>query len=738
MSLNSGQHALRQALSQAKPKYYMPDERVITDVLIPGIANSKQIDCMSAYFNAAALRELAPGLATFIASSDGTLRLLVSVQLAPQEFEVDPDPLEGFAKVFQEKGADALEEYLQKHTKECLAWLLKVGRLEIKVVVKKSGLFHPKQWHFIDGEDVAVLSGSANFTLAGLTTGVETYTLSRTWTSAEAKQVWSTDREFWEEYWNNKREDAISIDLEDALLHGYLEQYDTDSPPSQALFNKAVEQFGKLGQAATGADQPPEDLEDLTVITGTLKPPESFIWDEGAYKHQGEAVEAWEKGDFCGILEMATGSGKTLTSLLAASRLIESHPLLLVIAVPNRVLLKQWIDDCRYFGVEPYVADESSTQEAHLINIKALMSAVKTESVKQHIVIVTHDFIKNHKLSEFLSKTSNAPHCMLIADEVHKLSLESFLKNPPTVRYRLGLSATPWRQNEVDANKKLVSYFGPIRFSFPLEKAIGICLVPYRYEAKLVEASDIELEYWLEQRAAYAAWMGSCEKPLSAANRKLAAMKGKQMRRWIEASSAKIAALAEDLKSIGPENVTRTLIYCTSAEPSQIIEVNSLLSKLGIPWAQITQNETSDPNKVKAILRAFKNGDIRVLTAKKVLDEGFNAPAIDTAFFLASSTSTREWIQRRGRVLRLWPGKTQSRIFDYGVVAPQLDGAKENDFSRGDLLRIKEFFRLAMDGDLKLKDWVETELKKYSNLNWPPEEFTVEEETENTEGEEVV
>jgi superfamily II DNA or RNA helicase len=724
---------LREVLNLAKPKYYMPDERVISDVLIPGIANSTQIDCMSAYFNVAALRELAPGLAQFIASSSGTLRLLVSVQLSPEEFEFPKDSIDGFARVLEEKGANELEEFLQTHTKECLAWLRKFGRLEVKVVIKKQGLFHPKQWHFIDGEDVAVLSGSANVTLAGLTTGVETYTLSRTWTSLEAKEVWNSDQDFWNEYWDNKRDDAISISLDDAILHGYLSKYEKDAPPSESLFKKALEQFGTdEGLGSTEIDEP-EGLEDEPVISGVLSPPKSFVWDSGSYKHQGDAVKSWEAGGHRGILEMATGSGKTLTSLLAASRLIESNPLLIVIAVPNRVLLKQWIDDCNYFGVQPYVADETFTQDAHLINIKALMSAVKNKTVRQQLVIVTHDFIKNKKLSEYLSKPVNSESCLLIADEVHKLSLDTFLKAPPTVKYRLGLSATPWRQNEADANKGLVAYFGPVLFSFPLEKAIGVCLVPYDYQAKLVQASDIEVEYWLEQRAAYAAWLGTCDKPLSAANRKLAAMKGKQMRRWIEASSSKIQALKADLLATGPENVRRTLIYCTSAEPSQMIEVNSLLSSLGIPWAQITQNETKEPKKVKAILRAFKNGDIRVLTAKKVLDEGFNAPAIDTAYFLASSTSTREWIQRRGRVLRLSPGKEKSNIYDYGVVAPQLEGSKEDDFARGDLLRIKEFFRLSIDGEDRLQEWVDLALAQYPNLSWPPLEFSVEEESEESE-----
>lgn len=720
-------------LNQAKPKYYMPDERVISDVLIPGIANSKQIDCMSAYFNVAALRELAPGLAQFIASSDGALRLLVSVQLSPEEFEFPNDSLAGFARVLEQKGANDLEEFLQTHTKECLAWLRKSGRLEVKVVIKKQGLFHPKQWHFIDGDDVAVLSGSANVTLAGLTTGVETYTLSRTWTSVEAREVWSSDQEFWREYWENKRDDALAISLDDALLHGYLAKYEKDSPPSESLFRKAMDQFGKPTETGTlGADLP-DTPEDEPQITGVLAPPKSFVWDSGAYEHQGEAVKSWEVANHQGILEMATGSGKTLTSLLAASRLIAAQPLLIVIAVPNRVLLKQWIEDCNYFGVQPYVADEALTQEAHLINIKALMSAVRNSSVSQHVVIVTHDFIKNKKLSEFLSKPVNADLCMLIADEVHKLSLESFLKSPPNVKYRLGLSATPWRQNEADANKELVNYFGPIRFSFPLEKAIGVCLVPYDYRAKLVEASEFEVDYWLEQRAAYAAWLGSCDKPLSAANRKVAAMKGKQMRRWIEASTAKVQALKADLLATGPENVKNTLIYCTSAEPSQMVEVNALLSSLGIPWAQITQNETKDPKKVKSILRAFKNGDIRVLTAKKVLDEGFNAPAIDTAYFLASSTSTREWIQRRGRILRLSQGKEKSHIYDYGVVAPLLEASKEDDFARGDLLRIKEFFRLAIDGESRLTNWVDAELGQYPNLSWPPVEFSIDEEPEEPE-----
>lgn len=717
---------LKEALASAKPKYHMPNPNVITDVLIPGIAASSRIDCMSAYFNAQALRELAGGLATFIHSSSGKLRLLVSPELSPEELGLGADSEElsfkAIGKVLESDGSSEIETVILNHTKECLAWLRKTGRLEVKVVLKKEGLFHPKQWHFIHGEEIAVLSGSANVTLAGLTTGVETYTLYRTWTNDESKEVWKEDSLFWDQYWLNTRDDAISVPAEDAFLYGYLKKYEKSYAPSENAFEKAMERY-----RGTPED---DDVEGTTpeLVTEILRPPKGFVWDSGPYVHQGLAVERWEAKGRIGVLEMATGSGKTLTSLLAASRLVAEVPMLVVIAVPTKVLLKQWIDDCLYFNVTPYVADERMNQESHLLNIKTLAKSVRRAQVKQKVVIVTHDFIKNAGLTEFLSKPQIASQTLLIADEVHKLSVDTFLSIAPTAKYRLGLSATPWRQFEQDANNKLKKYFGDVVFSFPLEKAIGVCLVPYNYNARLVEASDLEVDYWLEQRAAYAAWLGACEKPLSAANRKMSAMKGKQMRRWIEASQSKLEALEQDLLAIGIENVRNTLIYCTSAEPSQLVAVNSLLTKLGIPWSQLTENETKDPKKVKSILKSFKAGNVAVLTAKKVLDEGFNAPAIDTAFFLASSTSQREWIQRRGRVLRLAEGKSISHIYDYGVVAPQLDGEKESAYVRGDLLRIQEFYRLAKFGERDLENWLAQDLARYPNLTWPPSEYEPEDD----------
>ena len=726
---------LREALRSAKPKYHMPNPNVISDVLVPGIAASSRIDCMSAYFNAQALRELAGGLATFIQNSTGQLRLLVSPELSPDDLGLGLDETQAsfaaIGRVLEADGSDEIETALVNHTKECLAWLRKLGRLEVKVVIKKVGLFHPKQWHFIQDEDVAVLSGSANVTLAGLTTGVETYSLYRTWTSEESREVWQEDEAFWNQYWLNARNDAVSVPVEDAFLHGYLKKFERSYAPTETAFEEAMKRYG-----GGPVDQTGDEDSEPKPVTELLEPPSGFIWDSGPYRHQGEAVEEWEKNNRVGVLEMATGSGKTLTSLLAASRLVAQHPLLIIIAVPTKVLLKQWIDDCLYFNVTPYVADEKLTQETHLLNIKALGWAVRDGAARQKVVLVTHDFIKNPSLTSFLSKPNLASSTLLIADEVHKLSLDTFLAVAPQVKYRLGLSATPWRQYEQDANNNLKKYFGDVVFSFPLEKAIGVCLVPYRYNVRLVEATEIEMEYWLEQRAAYAAWLGACEKPLSPANRKMSAMKGKQMRRWIEAGRAKIAALEEDLLAIGVENVRNTLIYCTSAEPSQLTEVNALLTKLGIPWSQLTENETKDSKKVKSILRSFKAGNIRVLTAKKVLDEGFNAPAIDTAFFLASSTSHREWIQRRGRVLRLAAGKTISHIFDYGVVAPALDGEKEVSYVRGDLLRIQEFFRLAQNGDKDLERWLQDELAKYPNLAWPPSEYDPSDDDSDDEGDE--
>jgi superfamily II DNA or RNA helicase len=173
----------------------------------------------------------------------------------------------------------------------------------------------------------------------------------------------------------------------------------------------------------------------------------------------------------------------------------------------------------------------------------------------------------------------------------------------------------------------------------------------------------------------------------------------RQRRAILEQASGKLVALRAALMSIGPTKVARCLIY-TSAKPSiiehqrQIRQVNALLADLGIVSHQFTNAETSKADAQK-YLEGFGRDDYQVLTAMKVLDEGIDIPQTNLAFILASSTVRREWVQRRGRILRAAEGKSKASLHDFLVVPPDADSKDGRSVLRGELQRAEEFATLA-------------------------------------------
>ncbi len=185
-------------------------------------------------------------------------------------------------------------------------------------------------------------------------------------------------------------------------------------------------------------------------------------------------------------------------------------------------------------------------------------------------------------------------------------------------------------------------------------------------------------------------------------------------RTLLETASGKIDALATLIDQKGTSRISHTLIYASDKGPTQLDSVNRILHDRGIPFHQLTAAETADRHQTARIIRSFQDGDIHVLTAKRVLDEGVNMPQVQQAFVLASTTVERQWIQRRGRLLRksAATGKTHSVIHDLVALSPTNDHVLDHDsrsMARSELKRIQAFAQLARnagspDGPLPMID----------------------------------
>jgi len=438
--------------------------------------------------------------------------------------------------------------------------------------------------------------------------------------------------------------------------------------------------------------------------------PSYLKYEDGPFKHQGKAVSAWCESGYRWVLEMATGSGKTVTSMLGAHRLYEERkPLLIIVAAPYVPLIEQWCEEIVPFGLKPFNLTTAGNAAKRASELQKLKRRFRMGVSDVEAVIVSHDTLCTPEFLEAVQSFDCAR--LLIADEAHNLGHTSFISNPSECfKYRLGLSATPIRQYDEEGTEALFSFFGPVVFRFTLNEAIGRCLVEYDYYVHPVYLSESEMDEWydLTHRIKRNAWRNKEGRPDDYLTRLL-----RDRRALLEMASGKISTLGRLLEEdVG--GLHYTLVYISDKGPGQLDAVNKLLRDRNILFHQLTADETVSRAQTKRIIRSFQDGEIQVLTAKRVLDEGVNIPQIRKALILASTTVERQWIQRRGRLLRTCRAidKTHSVIHDLLALPPGMDEGFDPDARAlvcSELRRAQEFARLArnagrLDGPLAMID----------------------------------
>jgi len=689
----------RHQADRMKPLYVLPNDSLADEVLIEAFRMASDARCMVGFFSSAVLGTLAPGLATFINGSDGPFRVIVSPFLSVEDqraIELGMSSEDLTTRLFERMLIT--EDALRHHTLKCLSYLLRVGRLDMRIALLKDALFHPKVWLFERGGETIAVHGSSNMTIAGVRHNFEQISVSKSWVDPTQKYIVEKLGYQFDRLWDGKEESCNVIALPDAIRARILKAYTKATPPSEADYSAECE----AGQGDTGLAE---------VEKPNFAIPEWLKYDEGEYSHQGQAVRAWCDARYRGTLEMATGSGKTLTSMVCAYKLhADVGPLLVVVAAPYVPLIQQWIGEIALFGVVPTNLTEVGNALSRSRLLNQIRRRLRLGLSQVEVVVTSHDTLCSTEFADALAQFEVKR--LLIADEAHNLGRREFIGNPPQYfEYRLALSATPERQYDPEGTDALLAFFGPVVFRFTLEDAIGKCLVEYDYFVHPVELTTREMDEWLEltKRIKQNAWRMKEGKPDEFLTRLL-----RDRRALLETAENKLRVLEGLLDGMDYRVIRHTLIYTSDKGPAQLDDVNRILRKRGILFHQLTAEETADRQRSAAIIRAFQSDEIQVLTAKRVLDEGVNIPQISTAFILASTTVERQWVQRRGRLLRTCKetGKTHSVIHDLvalptGMVDTTDDEAKS--LVRGELARAQEFASLARnagrpDGPLPIID----------------------------------
>lgn len=696
LSTGADDSAALRSLKDIRPLYFLPQDPLAEEVLIPCFRAADKVDCMVGFFSSEVLASLAPGLATYISRAQDSFRLIISPLLRPEDLAA----IEEGVRTPESVAHDILEamvvtkDLLQQHTLKCLSYMLRAGRMEVQVALMKDALFHPKVWLFKAGGDVMAAHGSSNVTYAGIKKNIEQVAVSKSW--ADPNQCYITDKLGYQFHrlWDNKEDSCIVVPLPQAVKDKLLRTYSSDTAPTEAELRALYGRAAKFEEGQPAFAMPP-----------------GLQFKDGPFAHQGKAVTAWCEAAFRGVLEMATGSGKTITAMIGAHRLFELHkPLLIVVSAPYVPLIQQWCDEIAPFGLRPVNLTLATGARGRANELNRIKRRIRNGTSDVEAVVVSHRTLCDTAFKSELKKFDCGR--LLIADEVHNLGAEGFITDPPLFfEYRLGLSATPIRQYDQEGTDALFAFFGPVVFQFTLEEAIGRCLVEYDYFIHPVYLSPLEMDQWYEltDKIRQNAWRDKDGKPDEFLAKLL-----RDRRALLETAESKLSTLSALLAKENRNGLRHTLIYATDKAPAQLDAVNLLLRENGVLFHQLTAEETANREQTKRIIRSFQDGEIQVLTAKRVLDEGVNIPQICKAYILASTTVERQWIQRRGRLLRTCKaiGKTYSAIHDFVALPPNMEEGLDADarsLVRSELRRAQEFARLAKnagrpDGPLEVLD----------------------------------
>lgn len=431
--------------------------------------------------------------------------------------------------------------------------------------------------------------------------------------------------------------------------------------------------------------------------------------------YQRTAIQAWAKAGGQGILNMATGTGKTVTSLLAAAHIKETVDgrLALLIAVPYQHLVEQWAGDVHDFGATPLMAFESREQwqESFERQILEFNSGIRDSFV----VVTTHKTFASEPFQRIVERISGAEQ-MLIADEVHHLGAPHLRTGlPQSVPLRLGLSATPERWYDDQGTNMLMRYFGEgVVYEYSLQRAIeNGSLCEYYYIPHVVELTADEEEEYLRLSRKIARLASRMDDGLGDADLQgQAGLKTALFKRarLLGTAERKLETLVSLLRQ--EQSVRHTLVYCgdgsvenerdgrTKRHVDATVEI--LRRDLEIKARRFTARESQAERQ--DLLEQFSNSDIEALVAIRCLDEGVDVPSTKTAYILASSSNPRQFVQRRGRILRPDDNKPYAVIHDFVVAPPKrafIDESSDEFSSERSLIR-KEIERVNLFSEAAL------------------------------------
>lgn len=713
---------------------------LIDDFFSFHLANASRYDRAVGYFSSGWLRLACSGMAAF-ARNGGRARWVTSPILSEPDWHAlysgEKAKADSALKESLQRSIGDLQQSLASDTLAALAWMVADGILDFRLAVPQAkltgGEFHDKFGVFEDqdGNRVA-FNGSYNDSIQG-NLNYESIKVFNSWEQAFAPLV-AADVARFDRLWNNQDPNVRVYLLPEAAREEILKLRSIERPYGRpSWIGEDVPAAPESENEAMKTSRP--EVPETIVAT----PPSEGIPDDARMKrplaleirdYQRDAIRAWSANEGRGIFAMATGTGKTITALTLATLVSERNPdrpFVVIILCPFINLCRQWEKEVQDFGVTAVGCYEGRARweilfdEAHQ-RLRAGLGKVAV------LVVSNATFLSDAFQTRLKARLVNATSTyLIIADEAHNLGAKRIQQQlPPEIRLRLGLSATPERHHDVEGTKALFSYFGGVVYTFKLDRAIAEgYLTPYEYHPILVTLTPEEAqEYWTITRELIRFMPSEDGGELGEGAMRLLIKRA----RIIGAASDKLTQLDALLRRL-PTKPKKALFYCgdgrvtdsvSREEKRQIEAVANLLgNQHNLRVRTFTYQE--EASEREDILRDLRSGFLDGVVAIRCLDEGIDLPALETGFILASSSNPKQFVQRRGRLLRKAPGKDKAVIYDFVVVPPPMDGDVddasfnlERNLFKGELKRITEFCQTALNGYAALEALAP--LRKHYNL----------------------
>ena len=705
-------------------EFYSP-EKFFNDCL----ENSKEFDLQLGYFSSATISVLADGFATFI-SKGGRMRFVINHIVSKEDKQAISKGIHGgIIDCFDLTNFDTLrrtfDEYQQQFF-ECLAFLIYDKRIDIRIIKprNKKGISHTKSGQFRDGDSITSFTGSANFTISGLFNNLEEIKIDRSDSiDMMVQKRIKGQREEFDTIMEGKKKNVEYLSPENlisAIMSNYVDKdieelLDVEAKLRQIKKERAIREKEEL------MDIFAEDFPNI-------KP--KFPYPSGPRDYQKTAFENWKNNKQRGLFAMATGTGKTITSLNCLFEIYQRKGYYkAIILVPTITLVNQWEQECRKFQfaniTKIFSKNLTWRDEVERILFNEKYKTEREQEVS-YIIISTYASYSREKVFNVLNEFDKK-RVLLIADECHNMGSGSLVKRLNEIPYlrRIGLSATPERQFDDEGNEKLRKFFGSeehYTYEYSMEEAIrnGV-LCKYMYYPHVVQLTSEEMDAYVELSNKIARFFNFEKGVFEGIDEKLK-MLLLMRKRIVHKAERKLDAFKEIIEKRYQEkgNLKYSLVYVPEGNTPDYIGGNDdfdksediaddndaehLINQYTQAVAEVDDHITvrkfvAGQKDREEILYDFAKGTLQVLTSMKCLDEGVDVPRSELAIFCSSTGNPRQFIQRRGRVLRTHPDKKMAELHDL-VVIPEVNPYSESyhmeqSLVRGEIERVKNFANLS-------------------------------------------